>query len=302
MAAPRRWKTCWSSWSQSHSVARHQPTQVACPVAAVAKPPPPMPVASPGAAAAKLVLPRKRERVPEDVDCVACWNLSRGCTAGKAHALTCYRSKSARPHERAHGKSQAMLKADAKETETEGASEGTEWASQPRCCSAVKKSQCAHPAPPLLLMFFLHGSACPLHSQWSSDLIRAWWGREGRGGGQRRAGQGQGKSRTRQPTRHANPSATRHPPHARHTPPATPLAPRRHAAHTSHAAHTHTPHIHTPPTHTLLKKKKRKNDTKKKTKKRRKTVKKVEKILEKFKISLKKENLGKQPWTYVNLW
>ena len=97
------------------------PTPVACPVAAVAQPPPPMPVSSPGAAAAKLVLPRKRERVPEDVDCVACWNLSRECTAGKAHALTCYRSKSARPHERAQGKLQAMLKADAKETETEGA-------------------------------------------------------------------------------------------------------------------------------------------------------------------------------------
>ena len=97
------------------------PTPVACPVAAVAKPPPPMPVASPGAAAAKPVLPRKRERVPVDMDCVAWWNLSRGRTAGKAHALTCCRSKSARPHERAQGKLQAMLKADAKETETEGA-------------------------------------------------------------------------------------------------------------------------------------------------------------------------------------
>ena len=91
-----------------------------CPVAAVAKPPPPMPVASHGAAA-KPVLPRKRERVPVDTECVACWNLSRGCTAGKAHALTCCRSKSARPHEGVQGKLQAMLKADAKETETEGA-------------------------------------------------------------------------------------------------------------------------------------------------------------------------------------
>ena len=90
-------------------------------MAAVAKPPPPMPVVSPGAAAAKPVLPRRRERVPVDMDCVACWNLSRGCTAGKAHALTCYRSKSARPHERAQVKLHAMLKADAKETETEGA-------------------------------------------------------------------------------------------------------------------------------------------------------------------------------------
>ena len=51
------------------------PTPVACLVAAVAKPPPPM---SPGSAAAKRVLPRKRERVPVDMDCVACWNLSRG--------------------------------------------------------------------------------------------------------------------------------------------------------------------------------------------------------------------------------
>ena len=56
-----------------------------------------------------------------DMDCVACWNLSRGRTAGKAHALTRYQSKSARPHERAQGKLQATLKADAKETETEGA-------------------------------------------------------------------------------------------------------------------------------------------------------------------------------------
>ena len=78
------------------------PTPVACPVAEVAKPPP-MPVASHGAAAAKPVLPRKRERVPVDTECVACWNLSRGCTAGKAHALTCCRSKSARPHERVPG-------------------------------------------------------------------------------------------------------------------------------------------------------------------------------------------------------
>ena len=90
-------------------------------MAAVAKPPPPTPVASPGAAAAKPVLPRKRERLPVDMDCVACWNLSRGCTAGKVDALTCYWSKSARPHERAQGKLQAMLKADARETETEGA-------------------------------------------------------------------------------------------------------------------------------------------------------------------------------------
>ena len=97
------------------------PTLVACPVAAAAKPPPPMPVASLGAVAAKPVLPRKRERVPVDMDCVACWNLSHGCTAGKAHALTCYRSKSARLRERAQRKLQAMLKADAKETETEGA-------------------------------------------------------------------------------------------------------------------------------------------------------------------------------------
>ena len=64
---------------------------------------------------------RKRERVPVEMDCVACWNLSRGCTAGKAHALTCYPSKSARPHGRALGKLQAMLKADAEETETDGA-------------------------------------------------------------------------------------------------------------------------------------------------------------------------------------
>ena len=75
----------------------------------------------PVAEVAKPVLLRKRERVPVDMDCVACWNLSRGCTAGKAHALTCYRSESARPHERTQGKLQAMLKADAKETETEGA-------------------------------------------------------------------------------------------------------------------------------------------------------------------------------------
>ena len=97
------------------------PTPVACPVAAVAKPQPPMPVASPGAAAAKSVLPRTRERVRMDMDYVACWNLSRGCTAGNAHALTCYRSKSARPRERAQGKLQAMLNSGAKETETEGA-------------------------------------------------------------------------------------------------------------------------------------------------------------------------------------
>ena len=100
------------------------PTPVACPVAAVAKPPPPMPVVSPGAAAAKQVLPLSASVSPVHTECVACWNLSRGCTAGKALVfLTCYRSKSARPHERAQVKLQAMLEADAKvqqETEPEG--------------------------------------------------------------------------------------------------------------------------------------------------------------------------------------
>ena len=90
------------------------PTPVACPVAAVAKPPPPMPVASPGAVAAKPVLPRKRERVPVDMDCVAGWNLSRGCTAGTG------RSQHARTNA-LRGSYRRVLKADAKETETEGA-------------------------------------------------------------------------------------------------------------------------------------------------------------------------------------
>ena len=69
-----------------------------------------MPVVSPRAALAKLVLPRKRERV-HGVRCVA-------------HALTCYQSESARPHERVQGKLQAMLQAGAKvqeESEPEGA-------------------------------------------------------------------------------------------------------------------------------------------------------------------------------------
>ena len=86
------------------------PTPVACPEAAVAKPPPPMPVVSPRAAPVKLVLPRKRECVTVDTECVACWNSSRGCTAGQAHALTCYRSKSARPRQRVQGKLQGDAK------------------------------------------------------------------------------------------------------------------------------------------------------------------------------------------------
>ena len=60
------------------------PTPVACPVAEVAKPPPPMPVVSPGAVAAKLVFPRKRERVPVDMDCVAFWNLSLRMHGGQS--------------------------------------------------------------------------------------------------------------------------------------------------------------------------------------------------------------------------
>ena len=140
------------------------PTPVACPVAAVAKP----------------VLPRKRERVPVDMDCVACWNLSRGCTAGKAYALTLrgsYRRRS-RPMPR-------RLKQRAR-------SEGTEWASEPRCCSAVKKvsARTLHP------LYFLCSSCTAVRAHCTlsdtSALIRAWWGRGGRGR-QRRAGQGRSR-------------------------------------------------------------------------------------------------------------
>ena len=132
------------------------PTPVACPVAAVAKPPPPMPVASLGAAAAKPVLPRKRERVPVDMDmdCVACWNLSRG--------------------------------------EQRARSEGTEWASERRCCSAVKKVS----ARTLHHLYFLCSSctAVRAHYTLSDRLISSGHGGTGRG---RETAQGSGRGKGR---------------------------------------------------------------------------------------------------------
>ena len=99
------------------------PTPVACPVAAVAEPPPPMPVASPGAAAAKLVLLRKPERFPADMDCVACWNFSRGCTAGG-------RSQHARTNA-LRGSYRRCSRPMPRRLKLRERSEGTEWASEP---------------------------------------------------------------------------------------------------------------------------------------------------------------------------
>ena len=59
------------------------PAEVAVPPAEVAK------VESGPAAAVS----KKRCKPPATVTCVACWHLSRGGAAGKAHADTCRRSR-----------------------------------------------------------------------------------------------------------------------------------------------------------------------------------------------------------------
>ena len=99
------------------------------------------------------------------------------------------------------GKAHAStLKADAKETETEGAEwRETEWASEPRCCSAVKKVS----ARILHHLYFLISSctAVRAHYTLSGRLISSGHGGDGAGGaggretvqGRGRAGAGQGQ-------------------------------------------------------------------------------------------------------------
>ena len=151
------------------------PMPVACPVAAVA-----MPVASPGAAAAKLVLPRKPERFPADMDCVACWNFSRGCTAGG-------RSQHARTNA-LRGSCRRCSRPMPRRLKQRARSEGTEWASEPRCCSAVNKVSALHH------LYFLCSSCTAMraHCTLSDRLISSRHGGDGAGEGDS-AGQGQAR-------------------------------------------------------------------------------------------------------------
>ena len=74
--------------------------------------------------------------------------------------------------------------------------EGTEWASEPRCCSAVKKVS----ARTLRHLYQLCSSctAVRAHHTPSDRLISSGHGEDGaEEGGQRRAGQGQGQGRGR---------------------------------------------------------------------------------------------------------